>query len=182
MKKFIIFSMASMLWTSAIFSQIKKATLQASGLTCALCAKSIFTNLSALAFVDSVDTDLESSSFLIFFKPSGKIDLNAIKMKVEDAGFFVAKLMLKVESEHLVLGVDKKLRIGDNVYHIVDIKDPHLHAPFEMRIIDQGFLSAKDLKKISSSSKLPCYQSKNSLPCTIPVDAAGALGIYHVAL
>ncbi|MEN9952821.1 MAG: hypothetical protein RLZZ520_1089, partial [Bacteroidota bacterium] len=44
-------------------AQIKKATLQASGLTCAMCAKSVYVNLTSLSFVDSVTTDLNASAF-----------------------------------------------------------------------------------------------------------------------
>lgn len=60
-------------------AQLTAATLQASGLTCALCAKSIYTNLSALPFVDSVDTDLNASLFLIKFKSSATVDPDLIR-------------------------------------------------------------------------------------------------------
>ena len=79
--------MGMILWANISFSQINKACLQASGLTCALCAKSIYSNLTSLGFIDSVDTDLETSSFLIVFKPGAKLDIDAIRNKVEDAGF-----------------------------------------------------------------------------------------------
>lgn len=182
MNKIVGVAIAILLATNFCFSQIKKATLQASGLTCALCARSIFTNLSALDFVDNVDTDLESSSFLITFKRSGKFDIGAIKKKVEDAGFSISSLMLTVEAEGLVIGNDQKIRLGDNVYHFVNVDKQRTLSSFKMRIVDPAFLSAKEYKKISSRSTLACFQPTKSLPCTIPATETGVLGIYHVSL
>jgi len=182
MNKILHLLIAVLLCSNICFSQIKKASLQASGLTCALCAKSIFTNLTSLAFIDSVDTDLESSSFLITFKNNAKIDIDAIRKKVEDAGFSISKLMLTVDAAGLMIGDDLKIRIGDNVFHFINVKSQSAPTSFEMRIINQGFLSAKEYKKFSSHSKISCYQPTKSLPCAMPATETGALGIYHVSL
>ncbi len=170
------------LWSTVSFSQISKASLQASGLTCALCAKSIYTNLSSLNFIDSVDTDLETSTFLIVFKPAVKIDIDAIRKKVEDAGFSVSKLMLRVDQGGLAIGHDKKIKIGDNVFHFIDVKTQSTASSFEIRVIDQKFVSAKEFKKLTAGSKIPCYQFSKSTPCTMPEGTEGALGIFHVTL
>ena len=95
MTKILSLIMGMLLWSTISFSQISKASLQASGLTCAICAKSIYTNLTSLDFIDSVDTDLETSSFLIVFRPGAKLDIEAIRKKVEDAGFSVSKLEIE---------------------------------------------------------------------------------------
>jgi len=69
-------------------AQIRQAKLQASGLTCALCAKAVYANLESLPFIQKIDTDLNGSAFILEF--NGKqIDLDAIRKKVEDAGFRV---------------------------------------------------------------------------------------------
>lgn len=171
-----------LLWSNISFSQISKASLQASGLTCALCAKSIYTNLTALDFIDSVDTDLETSSFLIVFKPGIKLDIDAIRKKVEDAGFSVSKLLLKVEQSGLAIGHDKKVKIGDNVFHFIDVKNQSTPSSFEVQVIDQKFLSAKAFKKLAAGSKVACYQFSKSTPCTMPEGIGGAVGIFHVTL
>jgi len=54
MKKFIFFIVIVLINVTISEAQIKKATLQASGLTCAMCAKSVYTNLTSLSFVDNV--------------------------------------------------------------------------------------------------------------------------------
>lgn len=182
MGKIFILAMGFLLWSSVSFSQISKATLQASGLTCALCAKSIYTNLTSLECIDSVDTDLETSSFLIVFKPGIKLDIDAIRMKVEDAGFSVSKLLLRVDQEGLAIRTDQKIRIGDNVFHFIGVKSQQSPSSFEMRVIDQKFLSAKEFKKLTSGSKISCYQFSKSLPCSMPEGSGGAVGIFHVTL
>jgi len=174
--------MGILLWSNISFSQISKASLQASGLTCALCAKSIYTNLTSLDFIDSVDTDLETSSFLIVFKSGNKLDIDAIRKKVEDAGFSVSKLLLKVDQAGLAIGRDKKIKIGDNVFHFIDVKTQTTPSSFEFQVIDQKFVSAKAFKKLTAGSKIACYQFSKSMPCTMPEGTVGAGGIFHVTL
>jgi copper chaperone CopZ len=182
MTKILSIAMGLILWSSVSFSQISKASLQASGLTCALCAKSIYTNLSSLNFIDSVDTDLETSTFLIVFKPGTKIEIDAIRKKVEDAGFSVSKLMLRVDQGDLAIGHDKKIKIGDNVFHFIDVKTQTTPPSFEIQVIDQKFLSAKAFKKLTTGSKIACYQFSKSTPCPMPEGTVGAVGIFHVTL
>ena len=68
MKKIVLTFLMLLIIMAVSNAQIKKATLQASGLTCAMCAKSVYTNLTSLSFVESVDTDLNASAFEIKFK------------------------------------------------------------------------------------------------------------------
>jgi hypothetical protein len=51
-----------------------------------------------------------------------------------------------------------------------------------MRVIDQKFLSAKEFKKLTSGSKISCYQFSKSLTCSMPEGSGGAVGIFHVML
>jgi len=81
MKKLILVCVVWVFGVLAGEAQIQSANLQASGLTCALCAKSIFTNLSALSFVESVDTDLNASAFELKFKPGLGVDPEALRKK-----------------------------------------------------------------------------------------------------
>jgi len=70
--------------------ELKKAVMQAAGLTCAMCSNAIYKSLLTLPFVDSVEPDLSSSSFVISFKKNTNVDPDAIRRKVEDAGFSIA--------------------------------------------------------------------------------------------
>ena len=50
-----------LLITVAASAQIKSVSLQASGLTCSMCSKAIYKSLSAISFVQSVDSDIKNS-------------------------------------------------------------------------------------------------------------------------
>ncbi|NDC42725.1 MAG: copper chaperone, partial [Chitinophagia bacterium] len=74
------------------FSQIKSATLTASGLTCSMCSKAIYKTLLKLPYVAAVDVDMDKSVYLIQFKPGSNANPDGLKTAVEKAGFFVASL------------------------------------------------------------------------------------------
>lgn len=160
----LVLLIASHLWgTSQI--KITAATLQASGLTCALCAKSIFTNLSSLSFVDNVDTDLNASSFLITFKKGQEINPGLLKKKVEDAGFFVSNLSFDFTASNQTINQEHPIKIGKSLFHVVNIKSKVLDGPSKWQIIDKGFVGAKELKKLMASIKQSCYQTSDIADC-----------------
>lgn len=70
MKKIIFIAM--LLWGVPALSQIKSATLRASGLTCSMCSKAIFKALEKVSFVKSIDADVEKSRFMVLFKENDK--------------------------------------------------------------------------------------------------------------
>ena len=90
-----IFILGFLLGSFISQAQVVQASLQASGLTCAMCAKSVYKNLEALSFVEKIDTDLDNSTFLLNFKEGMRLDADQIRKKVEDAGFSVALSKLK---------------------------------------------------------------------------------------
>ena len=54
----LILGLLALCISASGYAQFSKAKLQASGLTCAMCARSVYKNLEALPFVDSIGTDL----------------------------------------------------------------------------------------------------------------------------
>ena len=142
-------------------AQVTAATLQASGLTCALCAKSIYTNLSALPFVDSVDTDLNASSFLMKFKTGTAVDPDMIRKKVEDAGFSVSMMQLdfmltkgNIENDNLIKGYGRN-------YEIVGGKPNRTEGMVKLQVVEKNFLSPKDYKKLAASLKLDAKEASD---------------------
>ncbi len=75
-------------------AQFTKATLQATGLTCAMCSNAINKALQKVSFVESVKSDIKNSAFDIVFKQSTEVNIDALKDAVEDAGFSVGSLKL----------------------------------------------------------------------------------------
>ncbi len=77
-----------------LHAQIKSAEIQASGLTCSMCSKAIYKALEKVQFVDTVKVNIETSTFLLEFKKDQKIQIEALRDAVYDAGFAIEKLAL----------------------------------------------------------------------------------------
>lgn len=162
-------------------AQIKQAKLQASGLTCALCAKAVYSNLEKLPFVSKVDTDLNGSAFILEFN-SKPIDLDAIRKKVEDAGFSVAGLSLMVSFDQVQLEADKHISYHGLVFHFMGNNKTNLNGDHVVRIVDKNFISTKEQKKIQSLTKLPCYATGYMDSCCKIEKTTTPQRVYHLML
>ena len=182
MKKFLPIVFAFLFSSAIAVAQISKASLQASGLTCALCSKSIFDNLQQLPFVDSVDTDLNASVFLIFFKPGVLVDIDMLNKKVEDAGFSVASLRVTAEFSNKLVEDDSHVSLDGQVFHFVNIGPRTLNEKVELTIIDKHFVSSKEFKKYSSMTKLECIKTGKAENCCSPYEVSLGTRIYHVTI
>ena len=157
MKK--VFLMMVVLFSVAVQAQVKSVTIQASGLTCSMCSNSIFKALKTLDFVENVDANIKTSSFDISFKPSAAIDFDKLKAKVEDAGFFVANFTVTYIFDNLAVSNDKHINVGNSIFHFLNVKDGILSGEKKVRLLDKGFVSAKEFKKNSNLTKMACYKS-----------------------
>jgi copper chaperone CopZ len=181
MKKYVILGVIVLLHAAA-FSQVTKASLQASGLTCAMCARSVFKNLESLPFVEHIDTDLEKSAFLIRFKPGVSVDADQIRQKVEDAGFSVAGLTLTASFSGQDIRPDKHLRIGEQVYHFVSIQPQKLDGERQLTLVEKKFLSPKDYKKYASATNMECFRTGVAGSCCSADGIQASTRIYHVTM
>lgn len=157
MKNFIVAMFV--LYSSVAGAQIKDVTIQASGLTCSMCSNSIFKALKTLDFVDKVNADIKTSSFELSFKPNAVVDFDKLKAKVENAGFFVAGFIVTYTFDGLVISNDKHFETGGRVFHFLNVKEDVLSGDRKIRLLDKGFVSAKEFKKNSSLTKMACYKS-----------------------
>ncbi|MBM3441628.1 MAG: heavy-metal-associated domain-containing protein [Bacteroidetes bacterium] len=164
-------------------AQIHKATLQASGLTCAMCARSVFKSLETLPFVDSIDTDLVQSAFVLLFKKDASIDADQIRKRVEDAGFSVASLHMTASFHHLQFPAGGHIMMNGRIYHILGKAGQMLDGDLSMLVVDKLFLSAKDQKKYASLSHTRCYMSgRTESPCCTAFGMPVNQRIYHLSL
>ena len=157
MKNLII--MILVLLSVAANAQVKAVTIQASGLTCSMCSNSIFKALKTLDFVEKVDANIKTSSFVISFKPNAAVDFDKLKAKVEDAGFFVANFTIIYHFDALDVSNDKHVTVGNSVFHFLNVKDAVLSGDKKIRLLDKGFVSAKEFRKNSSLTKMACYKT-----------------------
>lgn len=140
-------------------AQFRKATLQASGLTCAMCNNAINKALKGLAFVNTVKSDTRNASFDIVFKEGTEVDIDAMRKAVEDAGFFVSKLRLTGNFDNLKIKNDEHVMIGDEKFHFLQVNDQVLNGEQTLTVLDKNFLTAKEFKKIKNATKMDCLQT-----------------------
>ncbi len=143
--KVIAFTALALLLYSPTRAQFSQARLQATGLTCALCSKAIHEALVQLPFVDSVRADIKSSAFDIRFKMDSAISSETIRLAVEEAGFFVGALNLKLartltdseRSERFFSQANQNYRLLESW------KEGNI-----FQVVGRGYLTEKDYKKM----------------------------------
>ena len=163
-------------------AQFTKATLQATGLTCAMCSNAINKALQKVSFVESVKSDIKNSAFDIVFKQSKEVNIDALKIAVEDAGFSVGGLKMTGNFSNVKVAVDQHVKIGTADFHFIDVASQTLNGENTITVVDKNFIPAKQFKKISSSTKMACVQTGKAAGCCtkdgVPPDAR----VYHVTI
>ncbi len=180
MKK--ILSICFILLAVGVQAQVKKVTLQASGLTCSMCSNSINKALKTLDYVDQVRANIQTSSFSISFKEGAKVNFDDLKKKVEDAGFSVANLTATVAFENTSIATDDHVTVDGMVFHFLDVKEQVLTGTKEVKLLDKGFVSAKEYKKNSKLTKMDCYKTGTAAACCTKSGLAAGTRIYHVSI
>jgi copper chaperone CopZ len=140
-------------------AQVTKVNLQASGLTCSMCSNAINKALQSLDFVDRVDANIKNSTFDIAFKANSAVDFDKLKKKVEDAGFFVAKFFVTIYFENVAIANDADVNVGTKVFRFLNVKNETLSGNKTIRLLDKGFVPAKEYKKNSSLTKVTSYKT-----------------------
>jgi len=163
-------------------AQFTKATIQASGLTCAMCSKAIDNALKELSFVDAVKPDIKNSDFTVVFKQGQDADIDALKKAVEDAGFFVAKFTITGVFNNQAVKNDEHTGIGGKEYHFLNIKDQVLNGEKNLIIVDKNFLTPNAFKKYSAATAMQCIKTGKAGGCCEKAGLAAGTRIYHVTI
>lgn len=162
---------------STVKAQFVKAELQASGLTCSMCSFATEKSLRTLDFIDSIGRNLDHTTFILYFKKDANIDLDKIKLKVEDAGFSVAKLLVTFRFDQEKIANNYHYRLGDNLYHFINVKDQVLNGPVILQVIDKGFISDKLYNKYGKQAEgHQCFQT-GKMP-----EQTDIKRVYHVTV
>ncbi len=170
MKKFLFF-ICLMVGLSAS-AQFKSATLQASGLTCAMCSNAINKSLKTLSFIEKVETDLNKSSFEITFKEGTDINFDQLRKKVEDAGFSVAKLQIVTTFNNVSVQNEQAVTVGGKQLYFLAVKNQQLSGQKVITIVDKNFLPAKEYKKYATQTKAESFKTGE----------AKGVRVYHVTI
>jgi copper chaperone CopZ len=164
----------------SVQAQFTKATLQATGLTCAMCSNAINKSLQAIPFIQSVRSDIKNSAFNIVFKENANVDIDGIRKAVEDAGFAVGSLSLTGNFNEVKIENDKHVQIGSDYFHFLHVDGQVLNGEQTIKIIDKDFVTAKQFRKYNEETKMKCLQSGKAGGCC-PGVAAGTR-IYHATI
>jgi copper chaperone CopZ len=171
MKK-IFFGIAILLATSG-HAQITKATLEASGLTCALCSKAVYKALSAVPFVEKVTANIQQSNYELVFKPGADVDPDALSKAVVNAGFSVSMLKMTMHFTDVKVQNDTHFTVNKQTFHFLNVPAQILHGDKTITLLDKNFVTAKEYKKYGKSTNMQCYET-------------GTMGsgerVYHVTI
>lgn len=167
---------------NTVHAQFTKATIQASGLTCAMCTRAIDNALKQLSFVESIQPDIKNSSFTVQFKENEKANIDALKQAVEDAGFFVARFSITGRFNNIAIKNDDHSEIEGQEYHFLNIKDQVLNGEKVFVIVDKNFLTPALFKKYSASTAMQCIKTGRAGSCCEKDGLVAGTRIYHVTM
>ncbi|QNA43605.1 heavy-metal-associated domain-containing protein [Lacibacter sediminis] len=170
MKKFMFF--ICLLVGLSASAQFKSATLQASGLTCAMCSNAINKSLKTLSFISSVESDIKTSSFVINFKEGADINFDQLRKKVEDAGFSVAKLQVLTNFNNVAVQNEQAVNVAGKQLYFLSVKNQQLSGEKVITIVDKNFLPAKEYKKYAGQTKAESFKTGES----------NGVRVYHVTI
>ncbi|MFV8342923.1 heavy-metal-associated domain-containing protein [Flavobacterium sp. XS2P39] len=160
--KFVAATLLVLLTGVKSYSQITKAEIMATGLTCSMCSNAINKQLKSFTEVDSIGTDLNTNTFTVYFKKDNSLQPKVLKNAVEKAGFFVGSMVLTAKFHTPKIEDNTTLKVDDATYTFIDIKNPVAHEETKYRVLDKGFVTQKEYKKlIKSYSKYPGYTTEN---------------------
>lgn len=180
--KNIIIIISLLFFSTVINAQVKKVSIQASGLTCSMCSNSIYKALKSIDFVEKVDANIKNSTFEITFKPNAEIDFDKLKNKVEDAGFFVAGFWATIHFDDVKIKNDMPVEaIGKNLMFL-HVTDQELTGDKTIKFLDKGYVSAKEFKKNSLLTSKECYKTGFADETCVQMGIPKGSRVYHVTI
>lgn len=150
-KVYIMIASIILMFSIKSNAQIVKAEIRATGLTCSMCSNAINKQLKSMPEVANVETDLNTNTFTVTLKEGNILTPKVFKEKVEKAGFFIGSLVLTTKTE----------TIKKEGYITVNNASTN-NAEVQIQVLDKGYVTEKEFKKLSKSLKnLATYSSNN---------------------
>ena len=116
-----------------------------------MCSNAINKQIKSLPEVVNVETDLNTNTFTITLKEGNELSPKVFKEKVEKAGFFIGSLVVTAKPE----------TIAKNSYILVNDR-PNNVTEIQFQVVDKGYVTEKEYKKLSKSYKnVETYASNN---------------------
>jgi copper chaperone CopZ len=178
----IISIIAMLLLPIITFAQVKKITLQASGLTCSMCSNAINKSLQSLPFIDKTVPNIKTSSFDIYLKKGIAYSYDAIKENVEEAGFTVASFYVIIDINTTLSAKDQHTLVDGNLFHFINANNQQLIGERKIKIVDKGFVPAKEFKQNNKYTSLDCYNTGKVAACCNVAESLNNTRVYHVII
>ncbi|MFV8321435.1 heavy-metal-associated domain-containing protein [Flavobacterium sp. LS2R12] len=160
--KFIVIACLFLITSIKSYSQISKAEIVATGLTCSMCSNAINKQLKATVGVDSVSTDLNTNTFTVYFKKESKIMPRVLKEGVEKAGFFIGSLVITMPTESLKIEDNKTISFNGSTFVLLNEELKNSKGETKLKIYDKGYVTQKEYKKLLKTfSKTTSYPLDN---------------------
>lgn len=123
-------------------AQILKIEIRATGLTCSMCSNAIYKQLETIPEAVNLETDLNTNTFTVTLKDGNNLSPRIFKEKVEKAGFFVGTFIITAKPQTIM----------HNSYILLNDK-PNNVSEIKFQVLDKGYVTEKEYKKISKSYK-----------------------------
>ena len=120
-----------------------------------MCSNAINKALKKLDFVLTVDADIKTYTFEISFKQNSIVDFDLIKKKVESAGFTVCAFYANLHFNNVQVNAGEPIVIQDKIFLFVNTKNQLLSGDKQVKIMDKGFVSAKEYKRNNYMNSSP---------------------------
>ena len=166
----------------AMNAQFTKASLQASGLTCAMCSKAVKVALEKVPFVQEVKVNIKNQEYYIAFKENSNPSFDDLKKAVEDAGFSVASLKITGNFSSVNIEKDKHIQLAGKNFMFLNSSNQVINGEKTFTIVDKDFVSAKEYKKYSTSTKMECIKSGKAASCCVKDGIHTEERVYHVII
>ena len=141
-KTYLLFAAVIMLLSTNTNAQILKAEIRATGLTCSMCSNAINKQLKTIPEVVNVQTDSNTNTFTVTLSKGNTLTPKVFKEKVEKAGFFIGSLVLTTNAETIKKGA--YVLVNNSLNNSAEVK---------IQILDKGYVTEKEFKKLSKSLK-----------------------------
>jgi len=179
-KKIVLSISFVLLLTTMLTAQVNKIVIQASGLTCSMCSNAINKSLQTVSFIKDIHANIKESTFDININPGAEVDFNLLKKKVEDAGFFVAKMDAYLIMNQVSIQADAHVVYQNMLLHFLNVPAKQLDGLTRLQIMNKGFVDAKTFKKNAKLSAMECYKTGKLSDCCKPYLGNQTLSLYHV--
>lgn len=150
-KAYIVIASIILMFSLKSNAQIIKAEIRATGLTCSMCSNAINKQLKSMPEVAYVETDLNTNTFTVTLNEGNNLSPKSFKDKVENAGFFIGSLIITAKSE----------TIANGSYILMD-SNSNKSGDIKFQVLDKGYVTEKEFKKLSKSNKDVATYSDNN--------------------